>query len=45
MKMGNTSVAKIVGIGDVQIVTDVGCRVTLKDVQHVPDLRLNLLSV
>ena len=45
VKMGNTSGAKIVGFDDVQIVTDVGCRVTLKDVQHVPDLRLNLLSV
>ena len=43
VKMGNTSSAKIVGIGDVQVKTNVGCSITLKDVRHVLDLRLNLL--
>ena len=42
--MGNTSYSKIVGIGDVCIQTDVGCSLTLRDVRHVPDLRLNLIS-
>ena len=44
VKMGNNSFAKIVGTGDVQIKTNVGHIITLKDVRHVPDLRLNLLS-
>ena len=44
VKMGNTSYSKIVGIGDVCIQTDVGCSLTLRDVRHVPDLRLNLIS-
>ncbi|CAH9126641.1 unnamed protein product [Cuscuta epithymum] len=44
VKMGNTSFSKIVGIGDVHITTNVGCALVLKDVRHVPDLRLNLIS-
>ncbi|KAA8532769.1 hypothetical protein F0562_032802 [Nyssa sinensis] len=44
VKMGNTSHSKIVGIGDVCIRTSVGCMMTLRDVRHVPDLRLNLIS-
>ncbi|MCI37404.1 retrovirus-related pol polyprotein from transposon, partial [Trifolium medium] len=39
------SIANIVGIGDVCIQTNSGCALTLKDVRHVPDLRLNLISV
>ncbi|KAA8515440.1 hypothetical protein F0562_018949 [Nyssa sinensis] len=34
----------IVGIGAVCIRTSVGCTMTLRDVRHVPDLRLNLIS-
>ena len=44
VKMGNTSYSKIVGNGDVCIQTDVGCSLTLRDVRHVPDLRLNVIS-
>ncbi|KAA8532467.1 hypothetical protein F0562_032500 [Nyssa sinensis] len=44
VKMGNTSHSKIVGIGDVCIRTSVGCMMTLRDMRHVPDLRLNLIS-
>ncbi|KAA8550233.1 hypothetical protein F0562_001917 [Nyssa sinensis] len=44
VKMGNTSHSKIVGIGDVCIRTSVGYMMTLRDVRHVPDLRLNLIS-
>ncbi|KAA8547298.1 hypothetical protein F0562_003838 [Nyssa sinensis] len=44
VKMGNTSHSKIVGIGDVCIRTSIGCMMTLRDVRHVPDLRLNLIS-
>ena len=44
VRMGNTSQSKIAGIGDVCIRTNVGYILTLKDVCHVPDLRLNLIS-
>ncbi|KAL4561013.1 hypothetical protein LXL04_033173 [Taraxacum kok-saghyz] len=45
MKMGNMSSSSIAGIGDVHIKTKVGCTLVLKDVRHVPDLRMNLISV
>lgn len=45
VKMGNKSSANIVGVGDILVKTNVGCLLTLKNVNHVPDLRLNLLSV
>ena len=35
---------KIVGIGDVCIETNVGSTVMLKDVRHVPHLRMNVFS-
>ncbi|KAH0705778.1 hypothetical protein KY285_010310 [Solanum tuberosum] len=44
MKMGNTSYSKIAGIRDVCIKTNVECTLALKDVRHVPDLRMNLIS-
>ncbi|CAA0840400.1 Unknown protein, partial [Striga hermonthica] len=45
VKMGNNSIENIVGVGDVCIQTDIGCTITLKDVRHIPYLRLNLISV
>ena len=44
VKMENSSHSKIVGIGDVCFETNMGCKLTLKNVRHVPDLRLNLMS-
>ena len=44
VKMGISTYSKIVGIGDVCIKTNVGCMLILKDVRHVPDLRMNVLS-
>lgn len=44
VKMGNSSYSKIEGIGDIQIQTSTGCTMVLKEVRHVPDLRLNLIS-
>ena len=41
MKMGYS---KIVGIGNVCIKTNVGSIMTLQDVRHVPDLRMNVFS-
>jgi hypothetical protein len=45
VKMDNTSYSKIVGIGDVCIKTNVGFTVILKNMQHVPDLCFNLISI
>ena len=45
VKMGNTSFSSIAGIGDVHLKTNVGCTLVLKDVRHVPELRMNLISV
>ena len=45
VRMGNTGTSVIAGIGDIHLQTNLGCRLILKDVRHVPDLRLNLLSV
>ena len=42
--MGNSSHSKIVGIGDVCLETNMEYKLTLKDVRHVPDLCLNLMS-
>ena len=44
VKMGNTASSNIAGIGDICIQTNVGYQLMLKDVRHVPDLRLNLMS-
>ena len=44
VKMGNTASSNIAGIGDICIQTNVGYQLILKDVRHVPDLRLNLMS-
>ena len=38
VKMGNSSHSKIVRMGDVCLETNMGCKLTLKDVRHVPDL-------
>ncbi|URD72826.1 Retrotransposon protein [Musa troglodytarum] len=45
VKMGNHGTADIIGMGDIHIKTNLGCKLVLKDVRHVVDLRLNLISV
>ena len=42
--MGNSSYSKIVEIGDVCIEINVGNTMMLKDVQHVPDIRMDVFS-
>ena len=42
--MGNNGVSKIVGIEDVCLETSIGNKLVLKDVRHVPNIRLNLIS-
>jgi len=44
VKMGNASHSSITGIDDICLQTDMGYRLTPKDVRHIPDLRLNLIS-
>ena len=45
VNMGNKSTSQIMGIGDIHLQTGVGCTLILKDVRHIPDIRLNLISV
>ena len=45
VKMGNKSISHIAGIGDICTQTSMGCTLTLKDVRHIPNLLLNLISV
>lgn len=45
VKMAHQGVAKCAGVGQVCLETSNGTKLTLKRVKHVPDIRLNLLSV
>ena len=45
VRMGNSGSSIIVGKGSICIETNTGCRLVLDDMRHVPDIRLNLLSV
>ena len=44
VKMGDNGEYRIADIGSVCLKTSIGCRLTLRDVRHVPDIRLNLIS-
>ena len=44
MKMGNHVTSKIVGIGEVTLISENGNKLVLKEVRHVPEMRLNLIS-
>ena len=44
VKMGNNSYANIVGIGDVCVETNTGYTLASKNVRHMPDMSLNLIS-
>ena len=45
VKMGNEGACLIVSIGDVWLTMSTGCRLMLNEVRHVPEVRLNMLSV
>jgi hypothetical protein len=45
VRMGNSGSSTIVGKGTICIETNICCRLVLDDARHVPDIRLNLLSV
>ena len=44
VRMGNSVVCKIVGIGDIFLEASIGNKLVLKDVRHVLDIHLNLIS-
>ncbi|CAL2259644.1 unnamed protein product [Prunus armeniaca] len=44
VRMGNDKLSKIMGRGDISLETNTSCHLVLKDVRHVPDMRLNLIS-
>ena len=44
VKMGNHVTSKIVGIGEVTLMTENGSKLVLKEVRHVPEMHLNLIS-
>jgi transposase InsO family protein len=44
VRMGNTGLSKIVGIGEVRLKFDTGMELVLHNVKHVPDMRLNVIS-
>ena len=44
VKMGNHVTSKIIGIGEVTLMTKNGNKLVLKEVRHVPEMRLNLIS-
>ena len=43
LKLGDNGECRIVTIGSVCLTTSIGCRLTLKDIQHGPDIRLNII--
>ncbi|KAJ0014147.1 hypothetical protein Pint_21127 [Pistacia integerrima] len=43
--MSNDGLAKVIGIGDVCLEMDNGSSLLLKDVKHIPDIHLNLISM
>ena len=44
VKMGNHVASKIVGIGEVTLMTENGSKLVLKEVRHVHEMGLNLIS-
>ena len=45
VKMGNCVTRKLVGIGDITFMTNIGHKLMLKEVRHVPNMCLNLIAV
>ncbi|KAL7171266.1 hypothetical protein ACSBR2_036000 [Camellia fascicularis] len=45
VQMGNEGLSKIIGMGDVCLKTNLGCKLLLKDVRLVPDIPLHLISI
>ncbi|KAG8387460.1 hypothetical protein BUALT_Bualt02G0023600 [Buddleja alternifolia] len=44
VRMANHGVTEVIGMGNINLETDTGCRLILRDVKHIPDIRLNIIS-
>ena len=44
-RMRNETKCEIVRIGDVELETSIGCKLVLKNVKHVPEMRFSLISI
>ncbi|KAG6385427.1 hypothetical protein SASPL_154262 [Salvia splendens] len=44
VRMANHGVIEVAGIGDIHLPTDTRCKLILRDVRHVPDIRLSIIS-
>ncbi|KAG8383556.1 hypothetical protein BUALT_Bualt04G0025900 [Buddleja alternifolia] len=42
--MANHGVTEVIGMGNINLETNTGCRLILRDVRHIPDIRLNIIS-
>jgi len=45
VKIGNHVTSKIFGTGEVTLMTENGSKLVLEEVRHVPEMRLNLISI
>jgi len=45
VRMGNEAKCEIVGMGDIQLETSIGCKLLLKDVRYVPEMRFSLIFI
>ena len=45
VKIDNYDTVDIIGMGDIHLKTNLGYKLVLKDMRHVVDLRLNLISI
>jgi hypothetical protein len=45
VRMGNEAKSEIVGMGDIQLETSIGCKLLLKNVRYVPEMRFSLISI
>ena len=43
VKMGGNGACKVANIGSICVTTSIACRLILRDVRHIPDIRLNLI--
>ncbi|KAG8377494.1 hypothetical protein BUALT_Bualt08G0038700 [Buddleja alternifolia] len=44
VRMANHGVTEVIGMKNINLETDTGCRLILRDVRHIPDIRLNIIS-
>ncbi|KAG8372456.1 hypothetical protein BUALT_Bualt12G0068100 [Buddleja alternifolia] len=44
VRMTNHGVTEVIDMGNINLETDIGCRLILRDVRHIPDIMLNIIS-